>query len=167
MDQNQIQNQYATQSIANPDPMQPVQPIQMQNQPTNDQRFNHWMENVKKYSGIVLQHLQGYQYKIIGLDQNKYTYFKVATNDMPRMWTSTTKNGKKISKYIFDNGVVTGLQSTFFIPTWLVYFDGTVNYILAVEKNNNFNLPILRELSTLALQNKNVSVNVLGSIIYK
>lgn len=141
---------------------------QMQNQqPTQDQQGNKWMANVKKYSGIELKHLQGYQYQIVGLDQNKYTYFKVSTNDMPRKWTSTTKNGKKVSKFIFDNAVVTGLQSTFFIPTWLVYFDGTVNYILAVEKNNNFNLPILRELSTLALNNKGVSINVLGSIIYK
>ena len=48
-----------------------------------------------------------------------------------------------------------------------MYFDGTVNYIIAVEKNNSFNLPILRELSTLALNNKGVSINVLGSIIYK
>ena len=153
MDQNQNQNQVA--------PMQPMQ------QPTENQQGNKWMANVKKYSGIELKHLQGYQYQIIGLNQNKYTYFKVSTNDMPRMWTSTTKNGKKISKYIFDNGVVTGLQSTFFIPTWLVYFDGTVNYIIAVEKNNNFNLPILREMSILALNNKGVSTNVLGSIIYK
>lgn len=144
--------------------MQPMQQTPTQ-QPTD--QGNNWMANVKKYAGIELRHLQGYQYQIIGLDQNKYTYFKVSTNDMPRKWTSTTKNGKKVSKYIFDNGVVTGLQSTFFIPTWLVYFDGTVNYILAVEKNNNFNLPILRQLSTLALANKGVSINVLGSIIYK
>ena len=125
------------------------------------------MESVKNFSGITLKHLQGYQYQIVGLDKNKFAYFKVTTNDMPRMWTSTTKNGKKISKYIFDNAVVSGLQSTFFIPTWLVYFDGTVNYILAVEKNNNYNLPILRELSTLALNNKDVTINVLNSIIYK
>lgn len=167
MDNNQ--NQHQTEILNQIQQLQNQQPQtqQPQTQPTTDERFNKWMESVKKFSGIQLKHLQGYQYQITGLDKNKFAYFKVTTNDMPRMWTTTTKNGKRISKYIFDNAVVSGLQSTFFIPTWLVYFDGTVNYILAVEKNNNFNLPILRELSTLALQNKDVTINVLNSIIYK
>ena len=85
MDNNQ--NQHQTEILNQIQQLQNQQPQtqQPQTQPTTDERFNKWMESVKKFSGIQLKHLQGYQYQITGLNKNKFAYFKVTTNDMPRM----------------------------------------------------------------------------------